>query len=181
MKKERENELLLKGAMAKVTEILKDFNATMNSTLGDTIKVTSSEGIIERKATLQDTIDFYKNEWYNVVDKLYYEVEIDLEDDGYSREAIKENHKEVCAKLELFAENSAVNGTWSYLEYEGNIQIPYTSASCKDDSTGGTMLILSYETEKEINPVAYILLEKNKKYQVIDKTGEYMQPRLVEI
>lgn len=80
MKKEREHELLLKGAMSKVTEILKAFNETMNATLGDTVTITSNEGTETRKTTLQDTIDFYQNEWCNTV-YLLDEIGINLEEE----------------------------------------------------------------------------------------------------
>lgn len=65
--------------MLNVIKILKDFNDVMNATLGDTVKVTSSEGTIERKATLQDTIDLYQYEWGNVVEELESEIGISLD------------------------------------------------------------------------------------------------------
>lgn len=80
MKKEREHELLLKGAMIKVTEILKAFNETMNATLGETVTITSNERTETRKATLQDTIDFYQNEWCNTV-CLLDEIGINIEEE----------------------------------------------------------------------------------------------------
>lgn len=181
MKKERENELLIKGAMLKVTEILKDFNNVMNATLGDTVKETSSEGTIERKATLQDTIEFYKNEWYNITDRLYSEAGIDLEDDKSNIQIIKENHKRVCEQLKIFSQVAETSGSISYLEYKDNIQIPYNNVEYKEDINGGTMLMIYYGDSIENSSTVFILLDKNKRYKVIDKTNEGMQPMLVEI
>ncbi len=78
MTKEREQELLLKGAMLKVTEILKGFDEMINSEIGDTVTITSSEGTEIRKATPYDTIDFYQSEWVKTVE-LLSEIGVDLE------------------------------------------------------------------------------------------------------
>ncbi|AWK50477.1 hypothetical protein DIC82_05275 [Clostridium beijerinckii] len=66
----REIELLIKGANIEIIKVLRDFNDTMNATLGDTVTITSNTGVITRKATLRDTIEFYQDEWCRVLEKL---------------------------------------------------------------------------------------------------------------
>ena len=179
MKKEREHELLLKGAMSKVTEILKAFNETMNSTLGDTVTITSNEGTETRKSTLQDTIDFYQDEWCNTVE-LLDEIGIDLEeDDNITPINTNVNHKAIYEELQLYAVRADSNGATSYLEYK-NIQIPYKNIYMTDDISGGSMLIPYMGENIDESAAAFILLDKNTEYKIIDKIGEGEQPVLTE-
>lgn len=66
----RETELLIKGANVEIIKVLKDFDEIMNATLGDTVTITSNTDVITRKATLQDTIDLYQNEWCGALEEL---------------------------------------------------------------------------------------------------------------
>ncbi|NFO89296.1 hypothetical protein FDC58_12090 [Clostridium botulinum] len=178
MNKERENELLLTGFKAEIKEVLQNFNNVINATLGDTVTITSSEGSETRKLTPYDTIDFYQNEWCNTVESLS-EIGIELEEDMVPI-LEKENHTKVYEELQRYASIAKSDGAISYLEYN-DVQIPYTNICMEDNVEGNTMLIPFLGESIGNDPQAFILLKKNSKYKVIDKTGDMEQPLLVEI
>lgn len=175
MTKEREQELLLKGAMLKVTEILKGFNEIMNATLGDTVTITSSEGTKTRKATLQDNIDFYQNEWCNTVEALS-EIGIELEENNIIPINVRVNHKEVYEELQKYSVMAKSNRATSYLEYS-DMEIPYNKIVMKEEASGHTSLYLYFDSDFK----AMVLLKKDSKYKVVDKTGDMEQPLLIEM
>lgn len=170
----RETELLIKGANVEVVKILRDFDETMNATLGDTITITTGKEVITRKSTLQDAIDLFKDKWCNALDQLN-EIGIDIEDIDESKEV--SNHKKVHDELVEYMLKAANEDEISCLEYN-NIQIPFENVSIEKDRLGS--LITLYRDECKNNMVASILLKKDVEYIVEDKTGTGYHPLLIE-
>jgi len=175
---EKNTELLLKEFKAEVKKVLQNFDDTINSKLGDTVTITTGRETIIRKATLQDATDLYQNEWSNTVD-LLDEIGINIEVDNVTSITMKVNHKAICNELQEYADRADSNGATSYLEYK-NIQIPYKNIHMEDDHLGGTMLIPYMGDNIDDSTAAFVLLDKDTEYRVIDKIGEGEQPLLIE-
>ncbi len=175
----KEAKLLFKRLKAEVKEVLKSFDEVINAKLGDTVTITTGKEVITRKATLQDTIDLYQNEWSNTVG-LLDEIGIDLEENDNVRPiSTKVNHKAIYKELQEYAVRASSNGGISFLEYK-NIQIPYKKIYMEDDVTGGSMLTIYIASGTDESPVAFMLLDKDAEYKIIDKIGEGEHPVLTE-
>lgn len=174
---ERDTELLY-GFKSEVKNILKNFDEVMNATLGDTVTITTGKEVLTRKATLQDTIELYQSEWLNTLE-LIEEIGIKIEEDNITSITTKVNHKAVHEELQVYADRATANGDTSYLEYK-NIQIPYKNICIEDDAIGGSTLIPYMGDTMETSAVAFILLNKDTEYKIIDKIGEGKQPLLIE-
>lgn len=174
----RETELLIKGANAEVIKILRDFDEIINAELGNTVTITTGKETITRKATLEDAIDLYKNEWSSTLEQLS-EMGINIEEDNVTPITIKVNHKAIVKELQEYADRAHSNGATSFLEYK-NIQIPYKNIYMEDDVSGGSMLISYMGENVDECTAAFILLDKDTEYKTIDKIGEGEQPALSE-
>lgn len=176
----REAELLIKGANAEVIKILREFDEFMNSEPGDTVTVNTGKEIFTRKATLQDTIDFMQNEWYNAKEQLN-ELGIEVENIEDPKE-ISNNHQKVHDELVEYMLKAANEDEISYLEYN-NIQISFENVSIEKDRLGSLITLYRDEWHKgdfKEKGVASILLKKDVEYIVEDKTGTGYHPLLIE-
>jgi len=151
----REIELLLKGANIEITKVLRDFNDTMNATLGGTVTITSNTGVTTRKATLQDTIDLYQNEWCNTVQLLD---DIGIEIEAETETEAPKHHYEVYDKL-------ARNGKETYLDYNG-MALRFDNIFIDENGLGDSILTL--HRNGIADEIATILLKGNKEYEVIE-------------
>lgn len=174
----RETELLLGRFKAEVKDILMNFDKIINGKLEDTVTITTGSKAVKRKATLQDTVELYKNEWSNVIESLD-DIGVNLESNKVSFINTKTNHKAIYKELEEYANKAYENGHTSFLEYR-NIQIPYKNIYMEDDITGGTTIIPYFGDNIDESGIAIILLDKNTEYEVIDKTGSGEHPLLIE-
>ena len=160
----RENELLLKGANVEITKVLRDFNDTMNATLGDTVTVTSHTGAITRPSTLQDTIDLYQNEWCGTV-QLLNEIGIEIE----AEKDAPKNHYEVYGKL-LDLANNEKETSLGYKE----MLLRFDMIFIEENGLGDSLLTLHRNGFSD--EIARILLKGNREYMVVEsETGGFAE------
>lgn len=187
MEKERETELLLEGFKAEVRNILINFDEIMNAKLGDTVTIITGSEATRRKATLQDTIELYENEWANAVE-LLDEIGINLERNKIIpinskinvEERINEYHYEVYEELTKCMELSGKETP--ELDFKGT-SIKYDAISIEDNGIGDSIIILYRDGVNDINngsEVARLLLNANRIYEVKESSGKGYYPELIE-
>ncbi|NFH90374.1 hypothetical protein FDA33_09235 [Clostridium botulinum] len=144
-------ELLVKGVNEEIIRVLNAFDGIINADFSNEVTITTGEGVITRKATLQDNIELIQSEWSDTKERLS---ELGIE---VNSEAPK-NHYEVYGKL-------ADGEKEKYLDFNG-MSVNFNSAFIDENGEGDSILIL-HRNDIE-GPIATIILKFNKEYEIIE-------------